>query len=312
MHKLEFCFLPHRGVLTLSGQDRHSFLQPLVSNDLAKVSKDRCIHAALLTPQGKFLHEFFILEVDNEVLLLETELERLADLQKRFLYFRMHSKVNFFQCTDLQVAVVFGIDTEQLLTRGKGVHSFSNEPFMEKKENSVFFYTDPRLPQAGVRIIGKSSMIERILDSFGCTAAPLDSYEKRRVELGLPDGSRDIIVERSGLLECGFDELHGIDFSKGCYIGQEVTARSKYRGLVKRRLIPVIIEGPTPEPGTILTLDNQEVGEMRSAATGVGLASVRLEALIKVQQTCRPFRAGASTNLFPRLPEWMMLSSCYR
>src|SRR5439155_14031877 len=102
------------------------------------------------------------------------------------------------------------------------------------------------------------------------------AYGRLRLALGVPDGSRNLVPEKSILLESGFDELNGVDWQKGCFIGQELTARTKYRGLIKKRLMPVDIEGPEPEPGTIVTADGRDVGEMRSSRDGLGLALLRI------------------------------------
>src|SRR5439155_21735167 len=99
------------------------------------------------------------------------------------------------------------------------------------------------------------------LADAGLAEAGFDSYDRLRLSLGIPDGSRDLVLEKSILLEAGFDELNGVDWQKGCYIGQELTARTKYRGLIKKRLMPVEIGGPAPLPGTIVTCDGREVGE---------------------------------------------------
>ena len=102
----------------------------------------------------------------------------------------------------------------------------------------------------------------------GLAEAEFAAYDRLRLGLGIPDGSRDLVLEKSILLEAGFDELNGVDWQKGCYIGQELTARTKYRGLIKRRLMPVRIDGPAPAPGTIVTADGRDVGEMRSSRDG--------------------------------------------
>jgi hypothetical protein len=123
-------------------------------------------------------------------------------------------------------------------------------------------------------------------------------WDRHRLALGLPDGSRDLEAEKTVLLEAGFDELHGVSWSKGCYMGQELTARTKYRGLVKRRLLPVAIEGPLPPPGSPVLRDGAEVGSMRSGCGQMGLAVLRLDAL-EGALTC-----GAAI-LTPRTPAWM-------
>jgi folate-binding protein YgfZ len=121
--------------------------------------------------------------------------------------------------------------------------------------------------------------------------------------LGVPDGSRDLMIEKAILLESGFDELNGVDWQKGCYVGQELTARTKYRGLVKKRLVPVVVEGPLPAPGTPVMLGNQEAGEMRSGQDGIALALLRLEAVDEASAE-NPLSAGAA-RLTPRKPDWV-------
>ena len=150
---------------------------------------------------------------------------------------------------------------------------------------------DPRLPDFAWRILAA--------EPITANATPQD-WDRHRLAAGLPDGTRDMEADRSVLLEAGFDELAGVSWSKGCYMGQELTARTKYRGLLKRRLVPVTIEGSLPPPGTPVLKDNIEVGTMRSGRDGLGLASVRLDALHAV------LRCGEAT-LRPRVPAWMRL-----
>src|SRR4029077_13440752 len=133
--------------------------------------------------------------------------------------------------------------------------------------------------------------IGRACADMGRAEVDFAVYDRHRLALGIPDGSRDLVVEKSILLEAGFDELNGVDWQKGCYIGQELTARTKYRGLIKKRLFPVRIEGPTPAPGTMIMLDGKEAGEMRSADDGIGLALLRLEAVAAQ----RPFVSEGAT-----------------
>jgi folate-binding protein YgfZ len=125
-------------------------------------------------------------------------------------------------------------------------------------------------------------------------------YDALRIGLGAPDGSRDLEVERSPLLENGFDELHGIDWDKGCFMGQELTARTKYRALIKKRLLPVAIEGPAPEPGTQITAEGKDAGVLRSSVDGVGLALLRLDRLDA------PLVAGEA-RLIPKKPDWVVI-----
>src|SRR5262249_46274588 len=145
------------------------------------------------------------------------------------------------------------------------------------------------------------------LAQAGWAAGTMGDYDRLRLSLGVPDGSRDLPVEKAILLESGFDELNGIDWQKGCYMGQELTARTRYRGLVRKRLLPVEIEGPAPAWGTPITLGAEEAGEMRSASDGLGLALIRLEFLDRASGP-GAFAAGDS-RLTPRKPAWVKLAT---
>ena len=114
---------------------------------------------------------------------------------------------------------------------------------------------DPRLAALGARAILPRDALDAALAGAGAVATDFADYDRQRLALGVPDGSRDLVLGKSILLEIGFDELNGVDWQKGCYIGQELTARTKYRGLIKKRLLPVDDRRPPPEPGTPITLD---------------------------------------------------------
>ena len=162
-------------------------------------------------------------------------------------------------------------------------------------------YADPRLAQLGARFLiprGKESEIA----ALGFARSDATAYDKHRLALGVPDGSRDLDVEKSILLENGFEELNGIDFQKGCYMGQELTARTKYRALVKKRLLPVAVEGPLPAPGTTVMLDGAAAGEIHSGRDNRALAWLRLEA-VAAAQTGAKLIAGAA-RVTPQRPAW--------
>jgi folate-binding protein YgfZ len=159
---------------------------------------------------------------------------------------------------------------------------------------------DPRLAALGARCVLPRERARSMLVEAGLTETGAAAYDDLRLGLGVPDGSRDLVLEKSVLLEAGFDELNGVDWNKGCYIGQELTARTKYRGLIKRRLVPVAIDGPTPEPGTIVTAGGRDVGEMRSSRAGCGLALLRIDALLGSGR----LMAGDAA-IIPSAPGWM-------
>ena len=257
--------LPDRAVLSVSGEDRVSFLQGLVSNDVAQATDASAVWAALLTPQGKWLADFFI-TASGDRLLLDVEAAQAASLAQRLTRFRLRAKVT-----------VEAIPVQ--------VHVGWDEP---APSGAV---PDPRLPEAGWRLLWEHGP---------AATADAEAYDRHRLALGLPDGSRDMEAEKTTLLEAGFDELHGVSWTKGCYMGQELTARTKYRGLLKRRLIPVRAEAAVPAPGAPVTAGGIEVGTMRSGRDGLGLALLRIDAMGK------DLVAGG-TAVQAAIPAWMRL-----
>ena len=284
MSALQFTLLPHRSVIAVSGPDRVEFLQGLISNDTTKVTPDRAIWAALLTAQGRFLNDMFVVQGAGETLLLETERERAPALAKKLGLYKLRSKVTVEdRSAAMDVAVVFGPDAAKAL------------PI----EGTVAF-VDPRLAELGIRVLAPAGTAPALLSARGISVAALEAYETLRLRFGVPDGSRDLPVEKALLLESGFDELNGVDWQKGCYMGQELTARTKYRALVKKRLFPVRVDGKLPAPGTAIERDGQEVGEIRSGLGDRALAMLRLDAR---QGTL----IAGEARIVPQTPGWMRL-----
>jgi folate-binding protein YgfZ len=288
-------WLADRAVLEIAGEDRRSFLQGLVSNDVERVAIDRAVYAALLTAQGKYLHDFFITEIGG-AFLLDAEAARLADLKRRLGLYRLRAKVTLGENGERYgVAVAFGADALSLL-------DLPPEPGAAAPFAGGIAYVDPRLPALGARLLLRRGTGLAPLESLGFTVEDGTGYDRLRLSLGVPDGSRDLAVEKAILLEAGFEELNGVDWQKGCYIGQELTARTKYRALIKKRLMPVAVEGPLPAPGTPVMLGDQEAGEMRSGRDGLGLALLRLEAVSEASPE-KPLTAGAA-RLTAKKPAW--------
>lgn len=260
--------LPGRGVVAVEGADRVAFLNGLVSNDVARATPGAAVWAALLTAQGKWLADFFVL-ADDTRLLLDCERAQAGMLVSRLGRYRLRADARL---TDVSGSTrVFA--------------GWDGAPDTRAMAGS--WAPDPRLPDAGWRILGAAQ-----------ANASAAEYAAHRIALGLPDGSADMQSETSGLLEGGFDELHGIDWDKGCYMGQELTARTRYRGLLKRRLLPVMGDGLTP--GAPVMADATEAGVVRSVAGSRGLALLRLDAI------GRSLTAGGLALSVLR-PEWARL-----
>jgi folate-binding protein YgfZ len=296
MADASFALLDDRGILAVSGPDRRPFLQGLVSNDVDKVSPTASRYAALLTAQGKYLHDFMMVEA-GESIWLDAEAARLGDLKRRLSMYRLRARVSLDERSDLAVAAIFGAGEAAIL-------GLPSEPGAARPFGTGVVFIDPRLASLGARAILPRENARAALADAGIAETSFDIYDRLRLSLGIPDGSRDLVLEKSILLESGFDELNGVDWQKGCYIGQELTARTKYRGLVKRRLTPVRIEGPVPPPGAAVTVDGREIGEMRSSRDGCGLALLRIEPL----REGKVLVAGESI-LVPVTPAWMRLEN---
>jgi folate-binding protein YgfZ len=296
MGQASFVVLQDRGVLAVSGPDRVAFLQGLVSNDVDRIAADRAVYAAFLTAQGKYLHDF-IMAAAGEAIWLDCEAARLADLKRRLSIYRLRAKVAIDELPDLAVAAVFG-------DGACGALDLAEQAGAARPFAGGVALVDPRLAALGARVILPRETIGKTLAEAGFAAADFAAYDRHRLALGIPDGSRDLVIEKSILLESGFDELNGVDWAKGCYIGQELTARTKYRGLIKKRLFPVRIDGAVPAPGTILGLGGKEAGEMRSSRDAIGLALLRLDAVAEGQ----PLSAGATT-ISPLCPDWMRIEA---
>lgn len=245
--------LSQRAIIRLSGDDTLSFLQGLVSNDVLRLQEGGVVYAAMLTPQGKFLHDFFIYRWRGAIYLDVNKIHE-PDLLIRLRMYRLRAKIEIETVTH------------------KGVAAVWDEPSL-KPEADLLAVRDPRYVPLGWRVLGDID----ILASWCKAQGEAGDYEAMRIAHGIPDGEIDMIAGKSLLLEFGFEDLHGVDFNKGCYVGQEVTARSKHRGQVRKFLYQVKADAPLPPPGTPVVQDSTQVGELCSVAGNTGLAQLRTE-----------------------------------
>ena len=240
--------LEDRSVIAVSGPEARGFLQGLITNDIEKLAPDRALHAALLTPQGKILFDFLIAEGDAALLIDCARGDRDA-LVKRLTMYRLRAKVAIEPREQLEVFV--GL-TGRPAARG-------------------ITFEDPRLAALGHRSIGAREEMPSAVE-------PAAAYHAHRLALGVPEGG-DFGSDRMFALDAGLDELHAIDFEKGCYVGQELTARMKHRGTARKRLLTLTADAPLPPPGTPLKANDKEIGEIASTYGARGFALVRLDRL---------------------------------
>ncbi|POR56517.1 YgfZ/GcvT domain-containing protein [Bosea psychrotolerans] len=245
-----------RGVIRVSGEDARDFLQNLVTNDLDPVTPERAGYGALLTPQGKIICDFFIVALSDEDgggFLLDVPLLQTTDLMKRLKLYKLRAKVTLDDLSEAS-AVIASTDGAPL------------------PDDSGIVYADPRLPALGQRSITDRAGVEEI------AADDAETYHVRRIALGVPDGGRDFAYGDTFPHEALLDQLGGVSFKKGCYIGQEVVSRMQHRGTARTRIVPVVFtEGIASETGAEATAGAKTLGRIGSGAKGRGLAMLRLD-----------------------------------
>ncbi|MEM7445606.1 MAG: folate-binding protein [Pseudomonadota bacterium] len=280
--------------MRIDGDDRYTFLQGLITNDVNLVGSDRSIYAAFLTPQGKFLHDFTIIAAGDALLIdMDGDPDLRADFTRRLKIYKLRAQVTITDVTDdWAVMALVGKDalgSVELPADAGATIAFAGG----------YALVDPRTATMGARLLLPAGSQQQVVNDLAAAAGNLDMYDHLRISLGVPDGRRDLEREKSTVLEATLDRLNGVSWSKGCYMGQELTARTHYRGLMKRRLVPVELEGPTPEQGADLIQDGKTVGAMRSTAGEVGIVLMRLDAL----EQSAPIMAG-ETKITPRRAVW--------
>ena len=240
MSMLRIAHLPSRAVIAVSGPDWRSFLQGLLTQDVETLAPGELRFAGLLTPQGKLLHDLFVAGREDGA-LLDVQADQRQALLPRLSLYRLRAKVTL-EASDRPVLAVFGGEVA-----GEGL------------------YADPRLPALGARAYdGRPADADE------------DAYDAHRLALGVP-GPADWGQERTYPIEANFDLLAGIDFKKGCFVGQETTSRMKRRGTIKNRMLPITFDGPPPAFGAEVLADELRAGEVLGGRDGQALALLRLD-----------------------------------
>jgi folate-binding protein YgfZ len=271
--------LDDRSVVSIKGAEARSFLQGLISNDMDKCVPGKGIYAALLTPQGKILFEFFVTEHEG-AFLLDCAADRVGDLMKRLTFYKLRAKLEIAVAGEMKVAALW-----------------NGQP-VAPAESGIASFEDPRLPALGLRLIGRPPLLHAALAS----ARPGD-YRTHLLGLGIPD-SGDLPPDSVFALDAGLEELHAVDFRKGCYVGQEVTARMKHRASARRRFLIADVEGDLPPQGTKLEASGRELGTFATGAQGRALALVRLDRLDEASSSGADILASGRKVSLKR-PSWL-------
>ncbi len=270
-----YCAIEDRATLQVSGSDAMTFLQGIVTNDVPLLDHKPGLFAAMLSAQGKFLYDFFMVAYQDGV-LIDLEADVLDDVIKKFKLYRLRSRVDIHDVSSQwQAYALWGKHLTQAFIPTEALHML-----------------DPRLNALGMRLYCPS----KIAYDPGPEAqrCQMEDYHAHRLAHGVPDGSVDA-GHRNFLLELGYDQLNGVSFTKGCYIGQEPTARMHHRNVLRKCLFQLhaVDEGHSlPVSGTPITVENKEIGDMRSSAGGAGLAQLRIEDWQHAQRDDLPILAG--------------------
>jgi folate-binding protein YgfZ len=283
MSQCNAALLSDRAVVRVSGPAASSFLQGLITNDIDKAKPAGAIHAGLLTPQGKILFDFFVVPA-GEGFLLEIAKAKAAELVQRLGFYRLRAEVEIAEDPVFAVAAAWG------------------EP--ARLPDGALAYADPRLPALGERILLPAGTS---LGNLGCTQAGEDEYHAHRIALGVPEGGRDYAFGDAFPHEAMFDQLAGVDFNKGCFVGQEVVSRMEHRGTARKRIVGVEGEGPLPS-GTDITAGGASIGTLGSVSGSSGLALLRLDRAEEAKAAGVPLRAGEVTVAL-RMPAWTRLKT---
>jgi len=260
--------LEDRGIMAIGGEESRDFLQNLITNDVDLLSETQAIYAALLTPQGKYLYDFLLAEQSGTI-LVDVNSTQLPDFFRKLMMYRLRAAVTLEDASEDWVVYALLGDVPGLGTEGGSSMAIDGGIILR----------DPRAAKIGARAILAKDTAEQTLAALGFNRADRSNYEDRRISLGVVDGVADMDQEKTLLLEANFEDLQGVAFNKGCYVGQEQTARTKHRATIRNRIYPVAFEGAAPSNGTPVTLDGKAIGTMRSTSGNRGLARLRVESV---------------------------------
>ena len=236
MEKDQIIILENRGLLSVIGQDAKEFLQNIITNDVNKVSKTNSIFAALLSPQGKYLFEFFVIEKNGEY-LLDCDGNSVNDLANHLSKYKIGSKVKINDISSNYVVGIINFEKFKIIQKELGI----NELTLDYRESPIF--VDPRNNDLGARIISPLEKLYLTIKKLNLKIVSHRTYVEKAFLKGIPvEGLSNLQNQLFGL-ELNFEKLNAIDFKKGCYVGQENTARMKIKNKIRRQLMPIKTEG---------------------------------------------------------------------
>jgi len=283
---MKAALLPDRGVVKVAGDDARKFLNGLLTADLGRVTPGSARFAALLTPQGKIIADCIVAEVapeDGAGLFLDCPRALAPNLVERLNFYKLRAKVVIEDLSEM-LGVLAAWD-------GQGSTDYG------------LVYEDPRAAGLGLRVMLPPHLANKAAAELGAELVEASAYEARRIALGIPRGGLDFVYSDAFPHEADMDQLGGIDFDKGCYIGQEVVSRMEHRGSARNRVVPVMYDAFAPEAGVPVMAGERQVGTMGSATAGRGLAMLRLDRVADALAADVALMAGG-VPIRPVKPDW--------
>jgi folate-binding protein YgfZ len=284
MSECQATLLSDRAVVQVTGPATRAFLQGLITNDIDKAKSGSAIHAGLLTPQGKILFDFFVV-LAGDGFLFELARAKACEFVQRLGFYKLRAQVDIAEDPSVRVVAAEGVPP--------------------RLPDGAIAYADPRLPELGLRLLLPANAS---IGDLGCGLGNEDEYHAKRIALGVPEGGRDYAFGDTFPHEALFDQLNGVDFKKGCFVGQEVVSRMEHRGISRKRIASVKGEGPLPPSGTEITIGGNSIGTLGSVSGHSGLALLRLDRAEEAQAAGQPLRAGDVTIAL-NIPTWARFKS---
>lgn len=283
---MKAALLPDRGVVKVVGDDARTFLNGLLTSDIGRVTSDNACFAALLTPQGKIIVDMIVAEAparDGGGFFLDVPRALAKTCVDRFNFYKLRAKVIVEDLSE-----VLGV---MAAWEGDAATEYG------------LCYCDPRLPALGHRIMLPPHLAAEAAADLGAELVPAAAFEAYRIACGIPRGGLDFIYGDAFPHEADMDQLHGVDFHKGCFIGQEVVSRMEHRGHVRTRIVPVTYDGFAPDTGAAVMAADKQVGTFGSSAGGRALAMLRLDRAEDALAAGHALMAGAVTLRLVE-PDW--------
>ncbi|MDA9523732.1 folate-binding protein [Bradyrhizobium sp. CCBAU 11434] len=273
---MKSAFLPDRGVIKVAGEDARNFLNGLITTDVDRLKPGLGRFGALLTPQGKIIVDFLITEAPGGHgggFLIDCPKPLADGLATKLKFYKLRAKVTV---DILDLGVLAAWDGQ-----------LAAQPDLA--------FADPRNAELGTRILIPEDLKQKLSDLIGAELVDASEYEAHRIALGVPRGGLDFMYSDAFPHETNMDRLAGIDFDKGCYVGQEVVSRMQHRGTARTRSVKVLLEDSSPEVGVSVMVGDRSVGTMGSSAKGKGIALVRIDRVADALDAGQPLTAGGLT-----------------